>query len=546
MKDYCRVHISGLSPGIRIIICITLLHHVVLYTQAATPYPLSGCVSGRDGILSIDELDIVLKWMPDTFTNPDDICETQLGEGSYLCRDEYSGNYSSICGGVWCGDPSSGQCTLVDANDGVQCGNKKWCRNGECRFSDQAVAIPNSCPFGDSPMTSGIGISCPDMISRDKKLCYDATIEQTCCQSCQAVSIFLKGCNYGDRTDGCRRDDCSLMTADDLLSCCQTCSNFLPTEKPPTTSITPRTSQGTTRSAIEPSTRIPPIDQRTTEMSRPSRTHTSTFSTSQDVRTNNGQGTSTSRTSATRTTSPTTNRPQSTVNLPSESTTPVQAPDTTSHRPGTTVITAVRTRTTTAQAPDTTSNRPGTTVITAVRTGTTTAQAPDTTTGQPGTTVITAVRTGTTTAQAPDTTSGQSGTTAITGGRTGTTTAQAPDTTSGQSDTTANTGGRTGTTTAQAPDTTTGQPGTGVSGSQQDSPNVVAMGTGIGVGAALLIAVIVIVVYVVKKRVTTPQAPQNMEDNHSIGGDSFTRLTADMNAASTTWYPSYRTFTNMV
>ncbi|XP_046584013.1 cell wall protein DAN4-like [Haliotis rubra] len=485
MKDYCRVHFSGLSPGIRIIVGITLLHHVVLYTQAATPSPFDGCGPGRQNILSIDELDIVLKWMPDTFKNPDDICVTQLGEGSYLCRDAYSGDYSGICRAMWCRDPSSRVCTLVDANDGVQCGNRKWCLRGECRFSDQAVATPDSCPFGDTAMTNGFGMSCPDMISRDKKLCYDTSIEQMCCQSCRAVRTYLKGCIYGDRTDGCSRAECPLMTTNGLLNCCQTCSYLVPTEVPPTTSTVPRPSQGTTRPEIETSTRMPRTDPRTTEMPG---TATTTTTTATNI-------TSTSPTSATRGSPPTTNRPQSTVSLPSASATPVQASDTTSSRSVSATTTAGPTGTTAGQASTTTSGQPGTTATTEGRTGTTAGQTPTTTSGQPGTTATTAERTGTTSA--------------------------------GPSD--------------------TSQPGTGITGSQQDGPNIVAMGTGIGVGAAVLVAVIVIVVYVVRKRMLTSQPLQNMasEDDHSIGGDSFSRLTADMNVTSTTWYPSYRTFTNM-
>ncbi|XP_067686496.1 uncharacterized protein [Haliotis asinina] len=468
MKDYCRVHFSGLSPGIRIIIGITLLHHVVLDTQAVTLSPFDGCGPGRQNILSSDELDIVLKWMPDTFKNPDDICVTQLGEGSYLCRDAYGGDYSGICRSMWCMDPSTGVCTLADANDGVQCGNKKWCLTGECRFSHQAVATPDSCPFGDSVMSNGFGMSCPDMISRDKKLCYDTSMEQMCCQSCQAVRTYLIGCRYGDRTDGCSRADCPLMTTNGLLNCCQTCSYLIPTEVPPTTSTAPSTSQGTTRPEIETSTRMPRSESRTTEMRGSGATTTTTYITS------------TSRTSATRYSEPTTTRPQSTV--------------TTSSQSDTATTPAGPTGTTAGQTTTSTSGQPGTTATTAERTGTTAGQTTTSTSGQPETTTTAAVITGTS---------------------------------AGPSD--------------------TSQPGTGITGSQQDSPNVVAMGTGIGVGAVVLIVVIVIVVYVVRKRTLTSQPLQNMasEDDHSIGGDSFSRLTADMNVTSTTWYPSYRTFTHM-
>ncbi|KAK3598555.1 hypothetical protein CHS0354_010732 [Potamilus streckersoni] len=78
-----------------------------------------------------------------------------------------------------------------------------------------------SCPSGD---TSGIvknGKTCSELTSSANYECYNATIETSCCASCNAIATGIMGCQYGDRVQNCAAILCSIYT--DPTECCFTC-----------------------------------------------------------------------------------------------------------------------------------------------------------------------------------------------------------------------------------------------------------------------------------------------------------------------------------
>ncbi|VDI83800.1 Hypothetical predicted protein [Mytilus galloprovincialis] len=71
--------------------------------------------------------------------DPDTQCKHIYGHSSDLCRGIYKGNLTYICGKLYCRDPANPKsCHQAVAEEGTQCGNKKWCVDGACTFDTKA------------------------------------------------------------------------------------------------------------------------------------------------------------------------------------------------------------------------------------------------------------------------------------------------------------------------------------------------------------------------------------------------------------------------
>ncbi|XP_063412867.1 A disintegrin and metalloproteinase with thrombospondin motifs 3-like [Mytilus trossulus] len=128
--------------------------------------------------------------LPGQIYNADQQCEHMVGTGSVMCRQQYSGDFSSICSVLWCStlnNPS--QCQSYTAGDGTLCGNKKWCRTGVCTSSSSAPSGSDTCLYGDQVgVIFGNGWTCQDMIVQGPNNCAQTQIQSSCCASCNPTT----------------------------------------------------------------------------------------------------------------------------------------------------------------------------------------------------------------------------------------------------------------------------------------------------------------------------------------------------------------------
>ncbi|CAG2212512.1 unnamed protein product [Mytilus edulis] len=102
----------------------------------------------------------------------DEQCRMHYGADSYLCRDRYYKDYTTICLKLKCYDAKRDSCYYIDGGDGTPCGNKK-------RFE-----FLDSCPAGDQTGVVKNGMTCRQLISSDPNECYTHGIKYKCCNLC--------------------------------------------------------------------------------------------------------------------------------------------------------------------------------------------------------------------------------------------------------------------------------------------------------------------------------------------------------------------------
>ncbi|KAL3855919.1 hypothetical protein ACJMK2_015116 [Sinanodonta woodiana] len=101
-----------------------------------------------------------------------------------------------------------------------------------------------SCPSGDTPGTIKNGSTCSQLIATTNYECYNATIETSCCASCNTIATGISGCQYGDRVDSCALGACPFYSPGE---CCFTC-RVTTTIETITTTMTPSPAGNTTNS----------------------------------------------------------------------------------------------------------------------------------------------------------------------------------------------------------------------------------------------------------------------------------------------------------
>ncbi|XP_063416393.1 A disintegrin and metalloproteinase with thrombospondin motifs 3-like [Mytilus trossulus] len=114
----------------------------------------------------------------------DEQCRVHYGEDSYLCRDRYYKDYTTICLKLKCYDAKRDSCYYIDGGDGTPCGNKKWCISDVCVHDDHAPSVSDSCPVGDQTGVVKNGMTCKQLVSSDPNECYAHGIKYKCCSLC--------------------------------------------------------------------------------------------------------------------------------------------------------------------------------------------------------------------------------------------------------------------------------------------------------------------------------------------------------------------------
>ncbi|XP_060587825.1 A disintegrin and metalloproteinase with thrombospondin motifs 19-like [Ruditapes philippinarum] len=165
--------------------------------------------------------------LPGQDYTPDDQCRMIWGPTSYLCRGSEFGNASTICTAMYCRDPSTeSDCVLHVAARGTTCGNKQWCMDGHCVYSPKAPDKQGPCLLGDQPGAAFNSMTCEQLIAKSSSYCYQEKVRSRCCNSCWSKFTYKKGCEYGNRIQGCRSWHCShfFESRDIQTECCGTCN----------------------------------------------------------------------------------------------------------------------------------------------------------------------------------------------------------------------------------------------------------------------------------------------------------------------------------
>ncbi|XP_076088306.1 uncharacterized protein LOC143058741 [Mytilus galloprovincialis] len=119
--------------------------------------------------------------------NADSQCVQLHGDGSYLCREQYNADFSTICNILWCYKQDIAQCQSAVAGTGTQCGNQKWCVSGVCTQDVKAPKGNENCLYGDRKgiIFSNVGWTCADAYASNPGLCTSQpVVSQFCCGSC--------------------------------------------------------------------------------------------------------------------------------------------------------------------------------------------------------------------------------------------------------------------------------------------------------------------------------------------------------------------------
>nr|XP_034302725.1 uncharacterized protein LOC117681592 isoform X2 [Crassostrea gigas] len=251
--------------------------------------------------------------LPGEIYDADSHCRHIAGPGSSLCRGLYDGNFSSICTTLWCRKTDgSGVCTSAVAGNGLQCGNKKWCISGKCKYDECAPPGDEACLYGDREGVvityDGKKFTCSfEDIHDDPSVCYH--VKDDCCRQCNHFYTGITGCEYGDKTTGCTTQHCPANPS----LCCGTCYGG--------TAITTPSQEPTTTKYVSPcKTTLTTLDPNTTSTTPPS----SVSTTSQIPATSTQQ--TMSQTSITSTTQLTTTSSPSSTPKTLQTTAPTQAP----------------------------------------------------------------------------------------------------------------------------------------------------------------------------------------------------------------------------
>ncbi|XP_045162891.2 A disintegrin and metalloproteinase with thrombospondin motifs 20-like [Mercenaria mercenaria] len=124
-------------------------------------------------------------------------CSSKFGQGSTMCRNinTYKRNpdhpYSVICGGLYCSNTTvPSMCHWMRAFDMTPCGNKKWCKGGQCVHDENAPAIlDEKCLLGDQTGVVNGQQTCQDIVNNSPSMCLQKKIKDLCCSSCKSVNV---------------------------------------------------------------------------------------------------------------------------------------------------------------------------------------------------------------------------------------------------------------------------------------------------------------------------------------------------------------------
>ncbi|XP_052790836.1 A disintegrin and metalloproteinase with thrombospondin motifs 19-like [Mya arenaria] len=121
--------------------------------------------------------------------NLDEQCRMHYGPTSYLCRDQYNGDYTGLCLKMFCHDPVKRGCYYLDGGDGTPCGDRKWCMSNECIASTHVTGVSDTCAAGDQPGVVYNGRTCEQIRISHHSDCSRSEVKRMCCNACSSNPV---------------------------------------------------------------------------------------------------------------------------------------------------------------------------------------------------------------------------------------------------------------------------------------------------------------------------------------------------------------------
>ncbi|XP_060555547.1 uncharacterized protein LOC132716318 [Ruditapes philippinarum] len=180
-----------------------------------------------------DDIDPYANDLAGQVYNPDTQCEMMQGKGSFLYRNKYKSDFSTICSTLFCAIPKlQGYTHTKIPWYGTTCGNGKMCQLGHCVESPLAPPVDDeACPFGDTPyIVPHKRSGCSDLLGSPATTfnCYHEQIRKDCCATCEAIKKTNRAyvdCDYGDKQSFCVGMTLQLCRIN-FETCCKTCQDI--------------------------------------------------------------------------------------------------------------------------------------------------------------------------------------------------------------------------------------------------------------------------------------------------------------------------------
>ncbi|XP_048245254.1 fibropellin-1-like isoform X7 [Haliotis rufescens] len=152
-------------------------------------------------------------------------CQLIYGTGARLCTGvDLTG--ITVCQKMSCLNPENGKCWWHYAARGTTCGDKKWCQEGVCVYSEDAPVANEDCLYGDRPgiVYSPLNQTCPEFIpanlvsrcdsENNRRLCCETCTKRTCNKECLNNGFLnstscLCVCPTGSSGDLCETNTCT-------------------------------------------------------------------------------------------------------------------------------------------------------------------------------------------------------------------------------------------------------------------------------------------------------------------------------------------------
>ncbi|KAK3781614.1 hypothetical protein RRG08_029278 [Elysia crispata] len=177
----------------------------------------------------------------DALGNPDTVCRrSEQDQNSYMCKspafyDGVTPQGDTVCKRIWCKETGTSYCNSAFSSDGLICGTNKRCNDGKCEDNpdSESALVTDECIWGDQASVSFSTSSghyegdCPGLIDfLGKSACGSATVETTCCKTCEDLHTGIEGCEYGDTFDNCNAYTQRQICDNYRDICCEFCHGY--------------------------------------------------------------------------------------------------------------------------------------------------------------------------------------------------------------------------------------------------------------------------------------------------------------------------------
>ncbi|OWF37336.1 A disintegrin and metalloproteinase with thrombospondin motifs 16 [Mizuhopecten yessoensis] len=188
--------------------------------------PQHNCLTDETDIYDDEEFQEHLSQQPGQLYGPNEQCQQHLGKDSYYAWGGILGDASEVCTHMACKNSMSDTSfNVYYAARGTSCGNKHWCIDGVCTYSEEAQVRKETCVHGDAWRKFG-NRTCAQYIKEDKSKCYLSYYNRFCCDTCDKLRRKERDCEFGNRKKMCDIVDQEARFCyhnDNERMCCESC-----------------------------------------------------------------------------------------------------------------------------------------------------------------------------------------------------------------------------------------------------------------------------------------------------------------------------------